>query len=367
MDKVKPSLIDWLARATNKEVRSPSLIQSLWSGYGACFRATLVDNADNALTPVVAKCVQPSLEISHPKGWQSNTSHLRKCRSFEVEHYFYTQLQPATTADCLTPTCFVSASGTITGESLEDSEDANLHADPEFNETVNAAETIRPIDESNSHAHILVMHDLDDLGYTQRATSLSVKQAQSVLSWLAAFHARFMGITDHHVWPEGTYWHFNTRQDEWKAMEDSPLKQNASKLATLLSSARFQTLLHGDAKVANFCFTPDFSQCGGVDFQYTGLGVGMKDVAYFIGSALSESDQRAYTTSILDYYFGCLRSQLKGTQYESQYLEIEQEWRALYPTACADFNRFLAGWSPDHWKINGELTRQTDIALATLI
>ncbi|WOI36034.1 oxidoreductase family protein [Alteromonas sp. CI.11.F.A3] len=331
MDKVKPSLIDWLARTTNKEVRSPTLIQSLWSGYGACFRATLFDNAENALTPVVAKCVQPSLEISHPKGWQSNTSHLRKCRSFEVEHYFYTYLQSSTNTDCLTPACLAAASG-----------------------------------ENNSSAHILVMDDLDHAGYTQRATSLSVKQAQTVLRWLAAFHARFMGIVDSNVWPEGTYWHLSTRQDEWQAMEDGPLKKEAGRLSTQLSSARFQTLLHGDAKVANFCFTPDFSQCGGVDFQYTGLGVGMKDVAYFIGSALSESDQRAHTTSSLDYYFDCLRSQLIGTQYESQYLEIEQEWRALYPTACADFNRFLAGWSPDHWKINGELTRQTNIALATL-
>ncbi|WP_282145677.1 oxidoreductase family protein [Alteromonas stellipolaris] len=362
MDKVKPSLIDWLARATNKEVRSPSLIQSLWSGYGACFRATLFDKADNSLTPVVAKCVQPSLEISHPRGWQSNTSHLRKCRSFEVEHYFYTQLQPSTNANCLTPTCLAAASET----SITSNTPANSAANLDAKAVINVDNNLESSVENNSSAHILVMGDLVDAGYTQRATSLSVKQAQSVLRWLAAFHARFMGIVDPNVWPEGTYWHLSTRQDEWQAMEDSPLKKEANRLSTQLSSARFQTLLHGDAKVANFCFTPDFSQCGGVDFQYTGLGVGMKDVAYFIGSALSESDQSAHTTSSLDYYFDCLGSQLIGTQYEFQYPEIEQEWRALYPTACADFNRFLAGWSPDHWKINGELTRQTNIALTTL-
>jgi thiamine kinase-like enzyme len=221
--------------------------------------------------------------------------------------------------------------------------------------------------ENDSNAHILVMDDLDNAGFTKRATSLSVKQAQSVLRWLAAFHARFMGIVDTNVWPEGTYWHLSTRQDEWHAMKDGPLKREASRLSTQLSSARFQTLLHGDAKVANFCFTPDFTRCGGVDFQYTGLGVGIKDVAYFIGSALSESNQRTHTTQCLDYYFDCLNTHLIDTKYESQYHQIEQEWRALYPIACADFNRFLAGWSPDHWKINGELTRQTDIALATLI
>lgn len=359
MEKVKPSLIDWLASTTKKEVRSPTLIQSLWSGYGACFRATLFDKADNTSMPVVAKCVQPSVEISHPKGWQSNTSHIRKCRSFEVEHYFYTHLQPNTNADCLTPMCLVSASGTNVLEKPA----ANLVA----KETVSAANNAELKSENNSNAHILVMNDLDDAGYTRRVTSLSAKQAHSVLRWLAAFHARFMGIVDTNVWPEGTYWHLSTRQDEWQAMVDGPLKREASRLSSQLSSARFQTLLHGDAKVANFCFTPDFNQCGGVDFQYTGLGVGMKDVAYFIGSALSESSQRTHTTHCLDYYFDCLRTKLIGTQYESQHHEIEQEWRALYPIACADFNRFLAGWSPDHWKLNDELARQTKIALATFI
>ena len=46
--------------------------------------------------------------------------------------------------------------------------------------------------------------------------------------------------------------------------------------------------------------------------------------------------------------------------------EILQEWRSLYPFACADFHRFLAGWSPDHWKINAELTKQTQLALNAL-
>ena len=45
---------------------------------------------------------------------------------------------------------------------------------------------------------------------------------------------------------------------------------------------------------------------------------------------------------------------------------IIREWRYLYPFACADFYRFLAGWSPEHWKIDEELQYQTEIALEAL-
>ena len=43
-----------------------------------------------------------------------------------------------------------------------------------------------------------------------------------------------------------------------------------------------------------------------------------------------------------------------------------KEWRTLYPIACADFHRFLAGWSPQHWKIDKALQHQTSIALSML-
>ena len=50
-------------------------------------------------------------------------------------------------------------------------------------------------------------------------------------------------------------------------MPEGALKQNAVAIATTLSDANYQTLVHGDAKVANFCFNENFSGCAAVDFS----------------------------------------------------------------------------------------------------
>lgn len=332
--QVDEAHIRWLFDVTGKTVVESSLIQDLWSGYGACFRARLtgcnqsgmVSDDDNQ--HVVVKCVQPPRDASHPRGWSSPHAHERKIRSFEVEHYFYTHLQSLTDENCKTPRCL-------------------------------AHDNI----ENNS---LLVLEDLDSLGFNARASSLSIEQALPVIDWLAHFHAKFLNIKDDHVWNEGTYWHLSTRLDEFNAMPDSPIKHAAHDVSYALDNATYKTLLHGDAKVANFCFTPAFDGCAAVDFQYAGHGVGVKDVAYFIGSALSEDDQLNGTDTCIDYYFSVLRSLLVDSIGHTALSQLEQEWRRLYSFACADFYRFLAGWSPAHWKINDALRMHSQSALNQL-
>ena len=32
--------------------------------------------------------------------------------------------------------------------------------------------------------------------------------------------------------------------------------------------------------------------------------------------------------------------------------DVEAAWRPMFYVAWADFQRFVKGWSPEHWKIN---------------
>ena len=118
--------------------------------------------------------------------------------------------------------------------------------------------------------------------------------------------------------------------------------------------------MHGDAKLANFCFSAN-SEVAGVDFQYVGGGCGMKDVAYFVGSCLDEVQSEAFETKILDTYFFHLKNHLNREAEKG-----EEEWRPLYSVAWADFHRFLKGWSPGHWKINSYSERITQGVISNL-
>ena len=123
---------------------------------------------------------------------------------------------------------------------------------------------------------------------------------------------------------------------------------------------RFPTLVHGDAKLANFLFRRDGSGVAAVDFQYVGVGSAMKDVAYFVGSCLRGEECEAQEEAILKTYFDALRPRLSaGVDADA----VEREWRALYPFAWADFERFMQGWSPGHRKLTDHSDATTQRAL----
>ncbi|UDQ99477.1 oxidoreductase family protein [Lentisphaerota bacterium WC36G] len=287
------------------------IIQELWSGYGQIIRYGLVGGEFES---VVVKHVKFPSQLDHPRGWNSDISHERKVKSYNVECAFYEQWSSRCHEKCRIPKCFA----------LEKQDD-------EF---------------------LMVLEDLNSSGFAERCFSVGQSEIEACLSWLANFHATFLGEKPNDLWEIGTYWHLDTRPEELEDLSDMRLKRAASKIDEILNNSPFQTFLHGDAKLANFCFSSCGSEVAAVDFQYIGGGCGMKDVAYFIGSCLNENDSERHEKWLLDYYFNCLKAAIKRHNCDVDFVKLEENWRSLFPVAWTDFHRFLKGWSPGHWKIN---------------
>jgi len=312
--------------ATHSDVVTDrQVIQTLWSGYGEIVRLLLLGGTvDSAIVKYI---VIPD-EIAHPRGWNTDRSHARKIRSYDVEMQWYRDWSERCSEACRVADCYSVG--------------------------------------SNGNEHVIVLEDLDASGFPLRKSQLNKQEVKLCLQWLANFHAIFMGEVTRGLWPIGSYWHLETRPDEWAVMEEGELKQAASKIDALLNNAQYKTLVHGDAKVANFCFAEDGKSVAAVDFQYVGGGCGMKDVAYFLGSCLSEEVCEQWLDERLDEYFRELRTALKGDEKEIDVGALECEWRELFPLAWVDFHRFLLGWLPDHWKVNDYSRRMATQVLAQL-
>jgi len=89
-------------------------------------------------------------------------------------------------------------------------------------------------------------------------------------------------------------------------------------------------------------------------------------VAYFLGSCLTSEACEREAGTFLDLYFSALHSALAKHRPSIDAAALEAEWRALYPWAWADFYRFLAGWSPQHWKMDRYSQRLTNAVLEGL-
>lgn len=293
------------------EVFEKERIQNLWSGYGKILRFDLTGSTSDSV--VVKHVVLPEGK-NHPRGWNTDLSHQRKLKSYKVEMAFYDRYSKHCDENSYVPKCLALA--------RKDKE------------------------------NLMVLEDLDASGFPMRKTNVTLSEIKNCLSWLANFHSIFMGQKPEGLWEVGTYWHLDTRPDELKVLDDLPLKDAAAVIDRKLRSSKFQTFVHGDAKLANFCFSNDGSKVAAVDFQYVGGGCGMKDVAYFIGSCLYEDDCEIYEEELLNHYFSELKLALSEKHPSINTEEIKKDWSPLYAVAWTDFHRFMKGWSPGHWKIH---------------
>ena len=305
----EPVIVRAIRRATGAtRVSEGEHIQSLWDGYGEVLKFEIEGARTSS---VVVKWVRPPVVSRRGRGAKKDPSSERKLRSYEIESHFYQSYSLLTDSSARLPSMF------------------RYQKTPE--------------------GFLFVLEDLDAAGFPLRRHDLSTEEVELCLRWLAAFHATFLGTSPEGLWKSGTYWHLGTRMEELQKMTDSKLKRAAQGFSSKLSQCKFKTLVHGDAKPANFCFSEQESAVAAVDFQYVGGGTGMKDVAYLLDCSVSEAEAERLTPVYLDVYFDALRASLERRGAGADSAEVEKEWRALFPVAWADFARFLDGWAPGRY------------------
>ena len=309
-----------LAATGARAIDSCTGVQSLWSGYGEILRLTL---SDGDRSSVILKHVKLPDQGNHPRGWNTDLSHQRKIRSYQVEAHWYQHYAHRCDQSSPVPECLAVEAG----------DDETL----------------------------LLLTDLNSEGFDIHKDSVDIRDIHACLTWLANFHATYLGSSTDGLWQCGTYWHLATRPDELAALDDRELRDAAPLIDRQLRNCQFQTLVHGDAKLANFCFSNESNHVAAVDFQYVGGGCGMKDVAYFLGSCLTENKCQALETELLDFYFSALCNRVQNKHPHIDTDALKTEWHSMFDVAWADFHRFLKGWSPGHWKLNSyseQLTRR---------
>ncbi len=165
-----------------KSLQIGAKIQTLWSGYGEILRVHL-EGCDRP--SVVVKHVMFPQNQKHPGGWNTDISHQRKVRSYQVESHWYQNY--TTNERCRVPACLAA--------------------------------------QSFGDEQLIVLEDLDVAGFPVRKTYVNDAEIKACLRWIANFHALFLNVTPEGLWPIGTYWHLETRPEELEAMSDQNSKQ----------------------------------------------------------------------------------------------------------------------------------------------
>jgi thiamine kinase-like enzyme len=306
-------------------VSNIDFVQSLWSDFGALKRVHLVGGRYDS---VVVKQIEFPTKMLHPRGWNSIASAERKLKSYEIERTWYQEYAAGLPLELKVPRMFASIE----------------HRD----------------------STVLVLEDLKASGFSHDFQFATNNHFDACLRWLAQFHAFHLGKQPKWLWETATYWHLQTRREEFEVMADSPLKKYAHEIDRVLNRCKYQTLVHGDAKPANFLFS-DSGQAAAVDFQYIGGGCGIKDVVYLMSSTLSEEELFERDQDILSNYFEYLRNAIHAYHNDKiRFDDILGEWMSLYVFAWADFARFLEGWSPQHKRRNAYLDKQVREAVHLL-
>lgn len=302
------------------EIELGKPLKQLWSDCGGLYSARLRDEN------IVIKASRVPSSIKHSRIEQSSVAKNRKAWSYENELSFYQRHSDVLAEKKLTLQCFA------------------VH---QFNDSC-----------------YLALNNFESMGF-RNLTCVNMSEIKAVISWLAKFHAHFLQINNQEGFERGGYWHLNTRPDEYIKMNDSMVKSCAHVINERLKNSDFQTIIHGDAKLANYAFDHENAVLG-YDFQYVGTGIGLQDLMLFLVSTLNSDSLYANHELLLSDYFCVLHLETASYLSIEQQNSLESQWRALWPLVWCDYHRFLLGWKPDHERINDFLLMMSDRAIKSL-
>ena len=272
-------------------LQSLKVIQSLWAGYGQICHITATSDASDGpeLQSYILKLITP------PPTRAKDEGHTRKILSYQVEQYFYSHLAPQLPSSVPVAKCL----GSI-----------NKHQ----------------ADGTSTTAMILSDLKQEYPVAGEKRNVLASTQVNAAIDWLSGFHgfwwSRVKGLDpsllvlppleevrrDGHdasgktVWLNGGYTYLATRLKEYAELaedEDSEWSNAlttrsgsdthsvAEMVAAFLAPAAsiptpiddYQTLIHGDVKSENLFTSNSGEKLAFYDFQYTGLGLGVCDLA----------------------------------------------------------------------------------------
>ena len=323
---------------SNQEVQKISnekKITSLWAGYGTINAIDITISPNNKKKSIIIKRVNPPTN-------DNSISNQRKIKSYHVEGFFYNTLAPLlidiTTIDASIP-CQIA--------------------------------TPYSIEIKSSSSFTFILEDLSENYNESYSSSLSsMDQSKQAIQWLSVFHVAFFNhrnvIHDtlnntQQIWKYGGYWHLQTRQDEWDSIPSYQCYFQKSahaidKRMNEIGNGKSHTLIHGDFKDANVLFgSNNLGHCAVVDFQYTGVGYGAKDLVMWVVSSMSSKtfEKLGGEEGILQMYHDALCENAKKICKLKKVEWVEDDWRQFlnlnnikmqYELALVDYVRFMVGW-----------------------
>lgn len=376
---------------------SVSLLQSLWAGYGQICRITAADGIapeflaalpedlkqklfeeQKADVEKLRKSAQPATASSSPRTHSlilklitppptraEDEGHTRKILSYQVEQYFYSHLAPQLPASVPVAKCLVSIN--------------QHHSD-------------------GTSTTAMILNDLkqDFPVAGEKRGALSPTQVNAALDWLSGFHGfwwpraadldrdrlvlppleevRHDGedAMKKTVWLNGGYTYLATRRNEYDNLandDDSewmepltvPLEGRTQSLSELVATflapsisgpspiEHYQTLIHGDVKSENLFTSQSGEEVAFYDFQYTGLGLGVCDLAKLFTcsvplSMLVADNNVPHILKMQDGERQLLQRYWLGLRHTS---DKEYDWEVFvqhWEIALVDWLRFQASW-----------------------